>query len=81
MALIRGIKCKFPCPKCEVPRTHLIDFTQKYKIRTAKDTKKYLKEASKMKGDAKEELLKGHGLRDVEVSNSINHRCTHNNSF
>ncbi|KZP29511.1 hypothetical protein FIBSPDRAFT_727366 [Athelia psychrophila] len=74
MALIRGIKCNFPCPKCEVPRIELLDYTKKYTIRTAKNTSEYLKQASKLKGDAKEEKLKDHGLRNVknEISKLTN---------
>ncbi|KZP33133.1 hypothetical protein FIBSPDRAFT_721651, partial [Athelia psychrophila] len=63
----------FPCPKCEVPRTNLLDYTQKYKIRTAEDTNSYLKQANKLKGDAKEKILKDHGLRNVEVTHDRLH--------
>ncbi|KZP28161.1 hypothetical protein FIBSPDRAFT_729690, partial [Athelia psychrophila] len=66
MALIRGLKCNFPCPKCEVPKANLLDYKTKYTARTSKAIRQYLKEANAVRGDAREAILKAHGLRNVQ---------------
>lgn len=68
MALIRGIKCNHPCPKCEVSKDDLLDFVGPIHLRTKEETSEYLREAALMNAKEKEELLKDHGLRDVPVS-------------
>lgn len=69
MALIRGgVFSLHPCPRCLVPKAQLGDLSKTAKIRTAKDTKEVLESA---RGQPlltrKEEILKSHGLRDVDV--------------
>ncbi|KZP13413.1 hypothetical protein FIBSPDRAFT_913092 [Athelia psychrophila] len=63
---IRGLKCNFPCPKCEVPKANLLDYKTKYMARTSKAIHQYLEEANVVRGNAREAILKAHGLRNVQ---------------
>ena len=68
MALIRGLRSLFPCPKCYVPWDVLSDLSQDHELRTAAMTAAVVKEASTLPAEEKEALLKDHGLRDAQVS-------------
>jgi hypothetical protein len=68
MALIRGLGCLCPCPKCYIPWDVLSDLTDIHPARTATETARVLERASTLAADDKEELLKQHGLRDTPVS-------------
>ena len=68
MALICGLGCLCPCPKCYVSWDLLSDLSQEFDLRTAELTQKILREASQLSAGGKEELLKQHGLREVEAS-------------
>lgn len=68
MALIRGLRGLCPCPKCLVPKDQLSDLSQVYDLRTAKGTQYLLDEAAELIQADKEDLLKSHGLRNVQVS-------------
>lgn len=68
MALIRGVKCLFPCPRCMISQEKQGDISVNAPPRTAAGTKATIQEARKQKrvGD-KEAILKASGLRDVDV--------------
>jgi hypothetical protein len=68
MALIRGYPGLYPCPRCRMSREKLGYLKENAEPRTVGHTKGVLAEARKMTsaGD-KEDLLKGNGLRDVDV--------------
>ena len=68
MALIHGIGCLYPCPKCYIPWDVLSDLTEIQPACTAKKMARVLKTAPMLMGDDKEELLKQHGLCDTPVS-------------
>lgn len=69
MALIRGLKCLLPCPKCYVPNKNLIDFTRYDRPHTAAETTSVLNKLPTLRNaEAREDLLKNHGLRNVVVS-------------
>lgn len=68
MALIRGLKGKFPCPICLVPQDLQAIFSDNYMLRTAAESQKVLNMArAKSLEMEKESDLKSHSLRDVEV--------------
>ena len=75
MALIRGIKCEHPCPKCEVSKKNLLDFVRSGHPRTKEETSQYLEQAAQLNAKDKEKLLKDHGLRDVPVNDPLNFSC------
>ncbi|KAG2160107.1 uncharacterized protein EDB93DRAFT_1237319 [Suillus bovinus] len=56
MALIRGTKCKCPCPVCLVPREELGNVLTSYPLRTSAFSRQ----------EDKEKLLMSQGLRDVD---------------
>ncbi|KAG1874972.1 hypothetical protein F4604DRAFT_2009023 [Suillus subluteus] len=67
MTLIRGTKCKFPCPVCLVPREELGNVLTSYPLRTTMSTQATLQEArSFARQEDKEKLLMSRGLRDVD---------------
>lgn len=71
MALIRGLRGLCPCPKCLVPKDELSDLSKTYEIRTTEATMQILTEARTKNATDKEDALKKHGLRDVNVSFSL----------
>ncbi|KAG1731406.1 hypothetical protein EDB19DRAFT_2008263 [Suillus lakei] len=67
MALIRGTKCKCPCPVCLVPREELGNVLTSYPLRTSASMQATIAEArSFSRQEDKEKLLKSRGLRDVD---------------
>lgn len=68
MALIRGVKCLFPCPRCLIPESEQGDVSASAPLRTTVSTKAVIQRAREQRraGD-REEILKGSGLRDVDV--------------
>ncbi|KAJ7126505.1 hypothetical protein C8R43DRAFT_1028329 [Mycena crocata] len=67
MALIRGLQGLYPCPICFVPWNEQSDLSTEHPLRTGKESEKLLKEArAKTTVAAQEEILKDHGLRNVE---------------
>ena len=69
MALIRGVNCLCPCPRCLVPRDQLSDLTSEpHEARTQAGTSIILREAEEMptRKEASEHL-KRYGLRNVDV--------------
>lgn len=67
MALIRGVKCLFPCPQCLIPKAKQGSLSSA-PLRTVAGTRAVIQEAREKRhaGD-KEEVLKAAGLRDVDV--------------
>ncbi|KAG2158730.1 uncharacterized protein EDB93DRAFT_1290809 [Suillus bovinus] len=67
MALIRGTKCKCPCPVCLVPREELGNVLTSYPLRTSASVQATITEArSFSQQEDKEKLLMSQGLRDVD---------------
>ena len=68
MALMRGVRSKFPCPTCLVPVNQLSSFDQSYLSRVDTESIAIVRQAIKMERHAdREALLKSHGLRGIEV--------------
>jgi len=68
MSLTRGYRSKFPCPICLVPDVSLANISEVYPLRTAEQTQKIVTQAMNMNSVGREVLLKGSGLRPVQVS-------------
>ncbi|KAJ7508184.1 hypothetical protein B0H11DRAFT_1848468 [Mycena galericulata] len=67
MALIRGLQGLYPCPICFVPWNEQSDLSTEHPKRTATASEKILGDArAERTAAAREEVLKDHGLRDVE---------------
>ena len=66
MALIRGVKSKFPCPVCLVPDSQMSDGST-HPLRTLESMQEVYDEAQAMSSTEKEKHLKKYGLRDVKV--------------
>ncbi|KAJ6518357.1 hypothetical protein DFH09DRAFT_1264672 [Mycena vulgaris] len=67
MALIRGLQGLYPCPICFVPWNEQSDLSTEHPLRTGKESEEILENARALRTAAeREELLKDHGLRDVE---------------
>ncbi|KAJ7289746.1 hypothetical protein C8J57DRAFT_1706452 [Mycena rebaudengoi] len=64
---MRSAAAKYPCPKCLVPQDRLCVLTKRFQLRTPTAMKAVLEKAlGKNTKKAKEEVLKGSGLHDVE---------------
>jgi hypothetical protein len=67
MALVRGTNSNFPCPVCLVPREGMCKGVV-HDPRTTETMSQVYHEAEEMSSaEAKEVLLKGYGLRGIEV--------------
>ena len=68
MALIRGVKCWFPCPRCLIPEAKQGDSLEDAPPRTAAGTMATIQKAreQELAGD-REDILKAAGLRNVDV--------------
>ncbi|KAG1857471.1 hypothetical protein F4604DRAFT_1589912 [Suillus subluteus] len=67
MALIRGLKGKFPCPICLVPRDEQSVLSHELRLRTSAESEETLRLArAKKSKKEREKLLKTYSLRDVE---------------
>ncbi|KIK25721.1 hypothetical protein PISMIDRAFT_9458 [Pisolithus microcarpus 441] len=65
MTLIRGTKCKSPCPFCLVPLEKLWDLSKTYEMRTTQQHKEALA-IYEIKKSAGEKKLKSLGLRPIK---------------
>ncbi|KAJ7278287.1 hypothetical protein C8J57DRAFT_1713178 [Mycena rebaudengoi] len=64
---MRSAAAKYPCSKCLVPQDRLCELTKRFQLRTPTAMKAVLEKAlGKSTKKAKEEVLKGSGLHDVE---------------
>lgn len=68
MALIRGLKSKFPCPVCLVPKDQLAQFRIHMSRHTTQSQHVVLTARAERTVEAKEAKLKEYSLRDVDVS-------------
>ncbi|KAJ7749592.1 hypothetical protein DFH07DRAFT_869219 [Mycena maculata] len=67
MALIRGLQGLYPCPICFVPWNEQSDLSMEHPLRTGEESEQILGNARAKRTLAeREEVLKDHGLRDVE---------------
>ncbi|KAJ6475715.1 hypothetical protein C8R47DRAFT_1178958 [Mycena vitilis] len=66
MALIRGLRANFPCPICYIKKEDQADFSKTAELRTAHGSQNVITKARKLKAEPREELLKKHGLRNVD---------------
>jgi hypothetical protein len=66
---MRSSQANFPCPKCLVPKDFLSKLTQRFEHRNTASMRNIIEDArgQQTKRD-KEEILRGAGLHDVEVS-------------
>lgn len=77
MALIRGSKGLYPCPRCFVPHDQLSDLSQTYDKRTAAGTITILNQVEGLnRKQDKENLLKSYGLRGHLVRFDIREHTT-----
>lgn len=68
MALIRGVGSNFLCPRCLIPCNKLGDLSASAPLQTTAGTKAtILKAKDETRLGKKEEILKGAGVRDVDV--------------
>ncbi|KAF8209353.1 hypothetical protein K438DRAFT_1572521 [Mycena galopus ATCC 62051] len=66
MALIRGLKSNYPCPICMIKREEQSDTTKIAPLRTSHGSREIVERGRRLKADGREELLKSHGLRNVD---------------
>ncbi|KAJ7686006.1 hypothetical protein B0H17DRAFT_1169830 [Mycena rosella] len=75
MALIRGLQGLYPCPMCFVPWNEQSDLSTVHPMRTGHGSQQILEEAqAKRTAAEREEHLKDHGLREVEVQCLLENR-------
>lgn len=67
MALIRGLKGLYPCPICFVKSDEQSDITVVPDLRTSKHSEEAVRKARTLNAEGAEDLLKGFGLRNVDV--------------
>lgn len=67
MALIRGVKCKYPCPICLVPGNKLSDRSAVFPLRSSKESEEVVDCTTAMTAQAREDILKEFGLRPIKV--------------
>lgn len=69
MALIRGFGSYAPCPVCLIPGDQLANLSINFPLRTKESMIKYYQDAQDpdLNASEREQILKGIGLRDVEV--------------
>lgn len=74
MALIRGTTSLHPCPRCLIPQANQGDLSNVARFRTMQDTKDVISRArSQHLLGEKEEILKGAGLRNINVGPRFYH--------
>ncbi|KAJ7734783.1 hypothetical protein DFH07DRAFT_870865 [Mycena maculata] len=66
MALIRGLQALYPCPICYIKAEEQSDTTVVASLRTKQKSQKAVKDARKLNAEGREQLLKSHGLRNVD---------------
>lgn len=68
MALIRGLQGLYPCPICFVPWNEQSDLSTEHPLRTGTESQRIVAEAREQRtATEREEHLKDHGLRDINV--------------
>lgn len=67
MALIRGLKALYPCPICYIKSDEQSDHEATPILRDSEKSKEIVHQARKLPGEARENLLKDNGLRNVDV--------------
>ena len=70
MALTRGAKGLCSCPCCLVPSKSTSDLSKTYALRNQKSSMELVDPEKYTTAAAREEKMKEHGLRPVEVSNT-----------
>lgn len=68
MALIRGLRGLFPCPICFVKSDEQSDVTVVPEARSMTHSHSTIQKARTLNAEGREDLLKGSGLRNVDVS-------------
>ncbi|KAJ7443500.1 hypothetical protein B0H11DRAFT_2091370 [Mycena galericulata] len=66
MALIRGLQALYPCPICYIKAEDQSDTTIIAPLRTGHQSQGVIKKARKLNAEGRENLLKSHGLRNVD---------------
>ncbi|KAJ7815570.1 hypothetical protein B0H14DRAFT_3745648 [Mycena olivaceomarginata] len=66
MALIRGLRALYPCPICYVKKDEQSELSKHADLRTSKGSKDTVMQARELNREDREELLKSHGLRNVD---------------
>ncbi|KAJ7243981.1 hypothetical protein C8J57DRAFT_1452331 [Mycena rebaudengoi] len=66
MALIRGLKALYPCPICYIKSDEQSDHEATPILRDSEKSKEIVHQARKLPGEARENLLKDNGLRNVD---------------
>ena len=84
MALIRGTKCKFPCPICLVPREKLSKLDTNWPLRSASQSAKIVNESKDMNMGSYVDVgvsnvvdSKGVNRLSVEVARKHEHKCVY----
>jgi hypothetical protein len=71
MALIRGVKANYPCPVCLMQKEELSNLSKTYELQTTTSMQGIWSAAQEMNATQREQHLREHGLRDIQVA--INH--------
>ncbi|KAJ7280986.1 hypothetical protein C8J57DRAFT_1564409 [Mycena rebaudengoi] len=66
MALIRGLKALFPCPICYIKSDEQSDHEATPILRDSEKSKEIVHRARQLRGEAREDILKKHSLRNVD---------------
>lgn len=67
MALTRGVLASFPCPVCLVPRDMQSRISALFTLRDTWNMEQLWRAAQAVNATQREDMLRGAGLRDVEV--------------
>lgn len=70
MALLRGLKCLFPCVVCDVPKNRMWDVTEPWKIRNHEDVMRIVMDKT-LNITQKQEQTKHYGIRPTEVNTFV----------
>ncbi|KAJ7301222.1 hypothetical protein DFH08DRAFT_996074 [Mycena albidolilacea] len=66
MALIRGLRALYPCPICYVKKDEQSELSKHADLRTSQGSKDTVMQGRELNRENREELLKSHGLRNVD---------------
>ncbi|KAJ7038856.1 hypothetical protein C8F04DRAFT_950739 [Mycena alexandri] len=66
MTLIRGLRALYPCPICYVKKDDQSNLAEFAPLRTSLEAQEIVHEARTLYADEREDLLKEHGLRNVD---------------
>lgn len=64
----RSSAAKHPCPKCLIHRDYLHKLLQTWPLQTSDSMQRVVQQARQLGKTRKEEMLRNHGIHDVEVS-------------